>query len=102
MRAMLGRLWNEELGAVVSAEIMLIATILVIGLIAGLKSVRDSIVGELGDVSTAMSRIDHSFWYGGISGENYWVPDSWYGDENAQQHDNGGGINVAAWSGGEQ
>src|SRR5690242_2216678 len=39
----MSRLWKEEVGAIVSAEIMLVATILVIGVIVGLKSVRDSV-----------------------------------------------------------
>ncbi len=43
---MIRRLWKEEAGAIVSAEIMLIASILVIGVIVGLKSVRDSVVTE--------------------------------------------------------
>ena len=30
------RLWNEETGAIVSAEVMLVASILVIGVIAGI------------------------------------------------------------------
>src|SRR5688572_19510841 len=41
------RLWNEEVGAVLSAEVMLVASILVIGVIAGLASLRDSVVTEL-------------------------------------------------------
>ena len=53
---LVNRLWNEEVGAIVSAEIMLVATILVIGMIVGLKSVRDSVVTELADVAQAFAR----------------------------------------------
>jgi Flp pilus assembly pilin Flp len=69
MKTML-RLWNEETGAIVSAEIMLVASILVIGVIVGLKSVRDSVVTELGDVAQALSNVNQSFFYSGISGHH--------------------------------
>ena len=65
---MLKRLWKEEVGAIVSAEIMLVATILVIGMIVGLKSVRDSVVSELADVAQAIANINQSYCYSGVSG----------------------------------
>ena len=55
MKLVLARLWKEDAGAVVSAEIMLVGTILVIGVIVGLKSVRDSVVTELADVAQAIA-----------------------------------------------
>ena len=64
------RLWNEEVGAIVSAEIMLVASILVLGVIVGLKSVRDSVVTELADVAQAFSNINQSYCYGGVSGHD--------------------------------
>ena len=65
---MLKRLWNEEVGAIVSAEIMLIATILVLGVIVGLKSVRDSVVTELADVAQAIANVNQSYSYSGVTG----------------------------------
>jgi Flp pilus assembly pilin Flp len=62
------RFWNEQDGAIVSAEIMLIATILVIGVIVGLKSVRDSVVTELADVAQAFANINQSYSYSGVCG----------------------------------
>jgi len=67
---MLKRLWNEEVGAIVSAEIMLVASILVIGVIVGLKSVRDSVVTELADVAQAISNVNQSYSYSGTSGHH--------------------------------
>jgi len=67
---MLKRLWNEEVGAIVSAEIMLVATILVIGAIVGLKSVRDSVVTELADVAQALGNVNQSYSYSGASGHH--------------------------------
>ena len=65
---MLKKLWNDEAGAVVSAEIMLVATILVIGMIVGLKSVRDAVLTELADVGQAISQVDQSYSYSGVDG----------------------------------
>ena len=67
---MLKRLWSEEVGAIVSAEIMLVATILVIGMIVGLKSVRDSVVTELADVAQAFANVSQSYSYSGVAGHH--------------------------------
>jgi hypothetical protein len=65
---MLMKLWNDEVGAIVSAEIVLVATILVIGMIVGLKSVRDAVVTELADVAQAIANIDQSYSYSAVTG----------------------------------
>ena len=67
---MLKRFWSEEVGAIVSAEIMLVATILVIGVIVGLKSVRDSVVTELADVAQALANVSQSYSYSGVAGHH--------------------------------
>jgi Flp pilus assembly pilin Flp len=63
---MLKQLWNDETGAILSAELVMIMTIVVIGAVAGLTSVRDSVTGELADVSQAFSNLDQSFVMGGV------------------------------------
>src|ERR1041385_5639749 len=77
---MLLRLWKEEAGAIVSAEIMLVATILVIGVIVGLKSVRDSVVTELADVAQAIANINQSFSFSGVSGHHAFTAGSAFFD----------------------
>lgn len=64
------RLWNDEAGFVVSAELVLIATVLVIGLLVGLATVRDNIVMELADVADAFSEIVQSYSFSGITGHS--------------------------------
>ncbi|MBS0209993.1 MAG: hypothetical protein JSS27_13675 [Planctomycetes bacterium] len=64
------RLWKEEVGAIVSAEIVLVMTILVIGVIVGLKSVRDSVVSELADVAQAIANLDQSYSYSAVVGHH--------------------------------
>lgn len=70
MKVCLGKLWKEEAGAIVSAEIMLVASILVIGVIVGLKSLRDSVVTELADLAQALANINQSYSYSGVSGHH--------------------------------
>ena len=67
MTHFLRRLWRDEAGFVVSAELVLIASILVIGLIVGLASLRDAVVGELADVAQAIGRTDQSYGYLGLT-----------------------------------
>src|SRR5262245_33287117 len=64
---MMKKLWNDEAGFIVSAELVLVATILVIGMITGLTSVRDAVITELADVGGAIGSINQSFAYGGAS-----------------------------------
>ena len=79
MKTML-RLWNEETGAIISAEIILVASILVIGIIAGLKSLRDSVVTELADVAQAIANINQSYSFSGASGHHAFSPGSVFVD----------------------
>ncbi len=63
---MVRRLWNDEAGFIISAELVLVATIVVIGLIVGLVSVRNQIVQELVDVGQAIGNLSQSYCFGGI------------------------------------
>ncbi len=64
------RLWREETGALISAELIIIFTILIIGILVGVKSIRDAIVTELADVAQAISNFDQSYFFGGVSGHH--------------------------------
>jgi Flp pilus assembly pilin Flp len=65
---MLKNFWNDEAGVIVSAEIVLVLTILVIAMVVGLTAVRDSVTSELADVAQAIANIDQSYSYGGMTG----------------------------------
>lgn len=58
---------NKKSGFIISVELLLITTILVIGLIVGLVPVRNAVIAELADTSVVIDSIDHSFTYEGIS-----------------------------------
>ncbi len=55
------RLWRGEAGAIVSAEFLIVAAILVIGAIVGWKSSRAAAATEMADVAQAVADFDQSF-----------------------------------------
>ena len=61
-------LWNDEAGFVISTELVLVATLLVIAMIVGLESVRDAVLTELADVATAIAQINQSYSFSGVTG----------------------------------
>jgi len=63
---MLKSLWNDEAGVILSAEIVLVGTILVIGMIVGLVELQCSVVDELNDLGEAIGSINQSYQYTGI------------------------------------
>jgi hypothetical protein len=64
---MLKRLWADEGGAIISAELVLILTITVIGMIVGLVATRDSVVSQLASVAQGIAAIDASFEFGAVA-----------------------------------
>lgn len=60
------QLFQDESGFILSAELVLVVTVLTLGVIAGLVTVRDAVVTELGDVGLAIKTLDQSYSYGGI------------------------------------
>jgi Flp pilus assembly pilin Flp len=64
----LKQLWQDEAGFVMSSELVLIATIMVIGIIAGQTAVRDAVVGELADVAAAIGDVNQSYSFGAVTG----------------------------------
>lgn len=55
------KLWGDESGVVVSTDLILVSSILVIGLLVGLATVRDQIVQELGDTALAVGNVNQSY-----------------------------------------
>ncbi|MEX0726224.1 MAG: hypothetical protein WEB58_02765 [Planctomycetaceae bacterium] len=70
MKSLVSRIWNDEAGFVVSSELVLIGTILVIGLVAGLTSLRDQVTQELGDLALAIASINQSYSYSAVTGHS--------------------------------
>ena len=55
------RLWHEEHASVLTAEVTLLTTVLVIGIIVGAKSFRDAAVTEWADYAQAIGSLDQSY-----------------------------------------
>jgi hypothetical protein len=64
---MLKNFWNDDNGFIVSAELILVSTILVIGLIVGLIEVQSAVIHELNDVGEAIGSINQSYSYAGVA-----------------------------------
>ena len=56
-----------QAGFIVSAELVLIATIMVIGLIVGMVAIRDAVTAEMHDVAESIGSMDQSYYFDGIS-----------------------------------
>ncbi len=64
---MLKTLWNDEAGFIISAELVLVATLLVIGLIVGLSEVQHAVVSELNDVGDAIGELNQAYSFSGFN-----------------------------------
>jgi hypothetical protein len=58
-------LWNEERGAIVSSELVLILTIAVLSMVVGLGAVSVSVSQELEDLAEAFGAVDQSYMFNG-------------------------------------
>jgi Flp pilus assembly pilin Flp len=60
---MLRKFLQDDSGAVISAELVLVLTILVIGVIVGLSEVAVAVNTELNDISNAIGALDQSYFF---------------------------------------
>ena len=64
---MFTQLFYDESGFIISAELVLVATLLVIGMIVGLSEVQHAVVQELNDVADAIGSLNQSYCFSGFS-----------------------------------
>ena len=64
--SVLKTLWNDESGVILSAELVLVCTILVFGLLVGMVELQCAIVGELSDLSSAFGNLNQSYNHSGF------------------------------------
>lgn len=64
---MLRALWNDEQGVVIAAELVLILTVLVLGIIVGLSELQNAVVQELNDVAEAIGSLNQTFYFSGFT-----------------------------------
>ncbi len=63
----LNALWNDEAGFIVSAELVLVATVGILGLVVGLSEMAVSVNTELNDLSNAFGSLSQSYSYCGFA-----------------------------------
>lgn len=78
---MIQQLWADEAGAVISSELVLVITIVSLGMVVGLATVRDQVIQELGDTAAAVARMNQSFSFSGITGHHSSTAGSVFNDE---------------------
>jgi Flp pilus assembly pilin Flp len=67
MRNQMVRLWEDDSGALIAAEWVFVATILVLGAITGLVAVRQAVLAELHDFANALLALNQSYSFSGQS-----------------------------------
>lgn len=100
MTTLFKQLFNDEAGFIVSAELVLVATISVLSMVVGLAEVAHNVNQELEDVGSAFSSVDQSFEYEVAHGHRGCTKKSCFHDESEYcegQFD----INPTNWKGGE-
>ena len=76
----LNSLWNDEAGFVVSAELVLISTIVVLSLVVGLSEVANGVNEELEDVGSAVGSMNQTLSYSGFTGHKATISGSSFVD----------------------
>ncbi len=75
---LLKRLWRDEAGVILSAETVMLGTVGVIGVVAGLGAVRNSVTGELEETAYAIRSLNQSYGIHGFRGCGAWTAGSFY------------------------
>ncbi len=70
MRKLLSQLWEDDGGFIISIELLFIAVILVIGIIAGMGNLRIAMIVGLTQLANAVMAIDPGFEISGVSGDS--------------------------------
>ena len=68
MKSMLKKLWSDDCGALIATEFLFVATILIIGIITGLSSVRSAVNAELTELANAILALSQGYSISGQTG----------------------------------
>ncbi len=86
-------LFHDDHGFIISAELVVISTLLVVGLVTGLQYIQASVVGEMRDVGSAIGSLNQSYSYTGShgcchrnGGYRSWTPGSCFADTAEETH----------------
>ena len=63
-------LYSDVSGFVISIELVLVATIAIIGLITGFTAMRDAVISELSDVAGSVQDLNQGYTFNGVLGHS--------------------------------
>jgi len=58
---------DDETGAIITAEFIILATVVILALVTGWNAVSGALVGELADIATAFGGLNQSYGYGSVT-----------------------------------
>jgi hypothetical protein len=67
------KLWNDDAGYILSAESVFLFTIAVLGVTVGMAQVRNATVSELAEVANAISSLNQTYSFNGLTCCAGWV-----------------------------
>ena len=73
--------WSDETGVILSAELVTIGTLAVVGMTVGLNSVTSSVNAEMTDLAKAIRSLNQSYSVRGFSSCRAWTAGSFYTQE---------------------
>lgn len=79
------KLWNDECGLVLSAEVVTIGTLGVVGAVVGLNAASTAVDQELKEFAGAIRSLDQSYGYVGHQSCRAWTAGSYYRQPDVQQ-----------------
>ncbi len=81
LNTIITKLYNDEAGFIVSAELILVSTIAVLAMVVGLSEVAHAVNQELEDVASAFGCVNQSYRYSGAAGH--------YGQQSGSRYTDG-------------
>ena len=76
MYSLLKNLWTNDAGFVLSGELVLVSTIGVLGMVAGLSEVANNVNGEMHDTAKAFAGLNQTYSVTGPNGSSSHYADS--------------------------
>lgn len=73
----LHQFWSDDRGAILTAEIVIVTTVLVLAMIVGLTSFQTAVINEVTDLGQAIDSLDQSYTYAGFRSLAPWKIKAW-------------------------
>lgn len=77
---LLKQLWHDDGGALVATEYLLLMTLLILGVVTGLVSLRQAVIGEFADMGESIMSVSQSYHWDGQQNRHAFTAGSFYLD----------------------